>query len=109
MYSLTSLLSTDTCKVIIETSELSFLSPSSLTHCVVVHCPALLSHDDILEAWLQRAPTKHNMSSTGSVPAGVRISILLNSTAFKIQVQTEFKYYIFCRLFGRKLIESAFS
>ena len=55
----------DTCKIIIETNNVgSFLDPSSLSSCAVLHCTTLLSLEDLLEAWLRRAPTEHNLSTT---------------------------------------------
>lgn len=56
------------CKLLVETSSISHLTPSLLSHCALVHCDSsVLTFDTIIDTWLDKAPVQHNLSAMRSV------------------------------------------
>ena len=56
------------CKLLVETSSISHLTPSLISHCALVHCDSsVLTFDTIVDTWLDKAPVQHNLSAMRSV------------------------------------------
>ena len=58
----------DSCKLLVETSSISHLTPSLISHCALVHCESsVMTFDTIVDTWLDKAPMQHNLSAMRSV------------------------------------------
>lgn len=58
----------DSCKLLVETSSISHLTPSLISHCALVHCESsVMTFDVIVDTWLDKAPMQHNLSAMRSV------------------------------------------
>ena len=58
----------DSCKLLVETSSISYLTPSLISHCALVHCESsVMMFDTIVDTWLDKAPMQHNLSAMRSV------------------------------------------
>lgn len=56
------------CKLLVETSSISHLTPSLISHCALVHCDSsVMTFDTIVDTWLDKAPVQHNLSAMRSV------------------------------------------
>ena len=54
----------ESCQVIVESSLLDHVTPSLLRSCALVHCSRdTLSFNTLVNTWLDRAPTQHNISA----------------------------------------------
>ena len=51
------------CQILVETSVLSEMTPSLLSHSALLHFNSgVVPFDAVVDTWLDRAPTQHNLS-----------------------------------------------
>ena len=56
------------CRLIVELPSLDYTSPALLSFASLVHCSGdTLSYNAVINTWLDRAPTQHNLSAIRQV------------------------------------------
>ena len=58
------LLHTASCQLLVETTTLNQMAPSLIAHSALLHfSEGVLTLDAVVDTWLDRAPTQHNLSA----------------------------------------------
>lgn len=72
------------CQLIVESPSLDHVTPSLLSSSSLVHCSRdTLSFNAVINTWLDKAPTQHNLSAIGYLN---RLSYLIRSSPNHLHV-----------------------